>query len=350
MTLNKKTALLSGLLIGALCVLAFLGRDTISSRLHRELSRNDPQDVCSQEVMSDPQEETQEDISEDNLQTHTETSDKSHPRHWPLSDFTGLPVGDHIHKIFDTHGKKFPFVKTIKYRPQVDWISGRSAWLGDYASHYKTSKHLIARSLNGAPDYETQVLRPGDRFNVFTDAPIRFYMVVDISRCHLWLYAINTETNERTFIKNYPVGLGRIDLSRASKTLSPLGRYDLGERIGLYKPGKMGFFKSERKEMIRIIGTRWLPFERAHPGASNPARSYGIHGCPWKVDPKLGTLAEDRGTIGQYTSDGCVRLAQEDVEEIFAVVITKPTTVEFVNNFKQAKLFEETQPAPMEEK
>lgn len=48
-----------------------------------------------------------------------------------------------------------------------------------------------------------------------------------------------------------------------------------------------------------------------------------------------GQLIEDRSKVGKYESDGCIRLASEDIEEIFSIVLTKPTTVEVVKEFKQ---------------
>jgi lipoprotein-anchoring transpeptidase ErfK/SrfK len=32
--------------------------------------------------------------------------------------------------------------------------------------------------------------------------------------------------------------------------------------------------------------------------------------------------------IGDYSSDGCIRMAKDHIEELFSVVITKPTIVE----------------------
>jgi len=42
--------------------------------------------------------------------------------------------------------------------------------------------------------------------------------------------------------------------------------------------------------------------------------------------------------VGQYESDGCIRLSHEDMEELFSVIITKPTLIEIVKNSKDAKL------------
>ena len=71
---------------------------------------------------------------------------------------------------------KFPIVETITYTSRVPWLKGRPAWIADYASFHQTSRHFIARSLNGKEDYETQKVSPGDTFNVIKkDKSIVFF-------------------------------------------------------------------------------------------------------------------------------------------------------------------------------
>jgi hypothetical protein len=130
-------------------------------------------------------------------------------------------------------------------------------------------------------------------------------------------------------LKTYRVGLGKKDSSQISGHLTPVGKYSLGEKIAIYKPGITGFFQDEKVEMIRVFGTRWLPFEGEIDGCSMPAKGFGIHGVPW-VSTNDGKLIEDKSKIGSYDSDGCIRMASNDVEELFSIVITKPTTVEIV--------------------
>jgi len=45
----------------------------------------------------------------------------------------------------------------------------------------------------------------------------------------------------------------------------------------------------------------------------------------------------DDNTFGYY-SDGCIRLATPDMEELFAVIVTKPTVIEIVKDFNDARL------------
>ena len=55
-------------------------------------------------------------------------------------------------------------------------------------------------------------------------------------------------------------------------------------------------------------------------------------------DPDTGQMVENRESIGAYDSDGCIRLSSEDIEELFAIVLTKPTFIEIVKDFHEAKL------------
>lgn len=235
-----------------------------------------------------------------------------------------LPEGDRIEELFTTTEKKLPFVETITYKARVPWQKGRPAWLSDYASHYNTSRHFIARSLNGGPDYLKQDVAEGKKFNVFKqDYPLEFLLLIDISRCKMWLYAICGESAEKILLKTYPVSLGREDSSTESGHLTPLGKYKLGNRIATYKPKTMGHYKGEKTEMIQIFGTRWIPFENT--------KGLGLHGVPW-VPNKKGELEEDLSSLGKYESDGCVRLPKDAIEEIYAIVITKPAYVELVKD------------------
>lgn len=249
-----------------------------------------------------------------------------------------LPNVDRIHMLFDTHGPKLGFIETLSYKSRVDWMKGRPAWLSDYAGYYKTSRHFIARSLNSKPDYFKQDIGNGDRFNVFRrDVDLSFYLVIDTSRCKMWFYAYTADNKERTLLKTYDVSLGRIDSSSKSGLLTPLGKYSLGDKVAIYKPKTMGLFNGVKTEMIRVFGTRWIPFESEIEDATQPAKGFGIHGVPWVLN-KEGVLTEDASSLGKYESDGCIRLSTVDVEELFAVIITKPTTVELVRDFAEAHL------------
>lgn len=274
----------------------------------------------------------------ESFQTKTITPAFKEPEKTPLK-LDETPVVDRVKQLFALDSSKLPIVETISYTSRVPWIEGRPAWISDYASHYETSRHFIARSLNKKVDYFSQKVGPGDRFNVFKkDKDIRFHLLIDLSKSQMCFYAIDKGQNERYFLKTYRVGLGRSEPLRKSGYLTPIGKYELGDKIAIYKPGTMGFFQDEKTEMIRVFGTRWIPFSKEIEGCSEDAKGYGIHGAPWVEDPLTGELVEDASKIGQYDSDGCIRLSKDDMEELFAIIITKPTTVEIVHTLEDTTL------------
>ncbi len=242
------------------------------------------------------------------------------------------PEVDRIAQLFTLDVSELPIVETVSFTSRVPWLKDRPAWIADYASHFQTSRHFIARSLNQKTDYFNQKVHPGDRFNVFkAGKDIRFHLLVDLSKCRMWFYYLDGA--ERVLLKTYRVGVGKVNASSISGSLTPVGKYELGEKIAIYKPGITGFFQDEKIEMLRVFGTRWLPFGKEVEGCSESAKGLGLHGVPW-IQGEDGQWIEDRSKIAKYDSDGCIRMVSEDIEEIFAIVITKPTTVEIVKECK----------------
>lgn len=255
----------------------------------------------------------------------------------PTAPAIDLPDANRIEELFNKVDPRLPIVETIVYKSRVAWQKGRPAWLTDYASHYKTSRHFIARSLNGKPDYLKQDVKEGDKFNVFRpEANFEFFLVLDSSRCKMWFYYLNLDTKEKTLLKTYQVGLGRVDSSKASGLLTPLGTYRLGQKVVIYKPETTGMHQGKKKELVTIFGTRWIPFDKEIENTTLPAKGFGIHGTPW-VKGTDGKLQDNIESIGKYESDGCVRLATPDIEELYAIIITKPTTIEIVRDFSESK-------------
>lgn len=251
---------------------------------------------------------------------------------------TPLPDADRVKEFFNKVEPKFPIVQTVTYKSRVAWQKGRPAWLSDYASHYSTSRHFIARSLNGKADYLKQDVAEGGRFNVLhPDKNINFYLLIDTSRSKMWFYYLDMDTNERVLVKTYTVGLGRIDSAKSSGMLTPLGKYALGDKVAIYKPKMTGFHAGQKVELIRIFGTRWIPFDKEIGECTASPDGFGIHGVPWVPNEK-GELAEYSDSLGKYESDGCIRLSTQDIEELFAIIITRPTTIELVKDFYEAKL------------
>ena len=240
---------------------------------------------------------------------------------------------DKIHQLFSTGKDKLPFVETVTYSPRVPWLEGRAAWIADYASFYGTSRHFIARSLNQKADYISQKVAIGDRFNVFSkDKKIEFHLLLDLSRKEIDFSYIDMESGEKELLKTYPVAVGMENSQMPSGCLTPLGTYHLGKKIAIYKPGIMGRFHDEETEMIQVFGTRWIPIlEDDEDELRVNMTRFGLHGAPHLPEAETGEYVEYRECVGTNVSEGCIRLLQEDMEELFSIVITKPTTIEIVN-------------------
>lgn len=97
-------------------------------------------------------------------------------------------------------------------------------------------------------------------------------------------------------VSSYPVGVGK------PSTPTPTGSYSIREKI--MHPGG-------------VLGTRWL-------GLTITGGNYGIHGT------------NNPSSIGGYVSNGCIRMYNQDVEELFPRVMIG-TAVEISNKAVQAK-------------
>jgi len=224
---------------------------------------------------------------------------------------------------------KLPIVETITYKSRVSWKQGRPAWLVDYASYHQTPLDFIARCLNESPNYTPPPATEGMRFNVLSKKiDFHFLLTVDLKTCSMGLYAVLPQKNEKIALKTYNVALGRPDSTKASRCLTPVGKYTLGSRILTIKPKQMGTYKGARVELIRVFGTRWIPFEKELEACSEPAKGFGIHGTPWANDPQTGILSDNTSSIGKYESDGCIRLKRQDMEELYSIISTRHTIIE----------------------
>ncbi|NOR65472.1 MAG: L,D-transpeptidase family protein [Candidatus Scalindua sp.] len=104
------------------------------------------------------------------------------------------------------------------------------------------------------------------------------------------------------FIKQYPIGIGKSD-----KT--PVGEFVVDNKLinpTWYSPD--GVYKYGHPE--NVLGTRWIGFED-----KDDLYGYGIHGT---VDPD---------SIGKDMSNGCIRMKNKNVEELFDFVKAKTRVV-----------------------
>jgi len=168
------------------------------------------------------------------------------------------------------------------------------------AYKYKTTANFIAKA-NGR-DLNWSLV-PNQRITVPTIESYR--IVVDKDDLHLYLY-----TGSGKFIKRYLVGIGRMD------HLTPPGQYVIWHKLKspVWHDRDTGrIVKPDSPDYP--LGTRWMTISPA----SNPEAfsRLGIHGT------------NEPETIGQRASDGCVRMSNEESEELF-IIVPKGTPVEIV--------------------
>ena len=140
------------------------------------------------------------------------------------------------------------------------------------------------KRLNGIPP-TSNIVRAGQRLKI-----LRGTLEISISKARLKL----TATFDGKFFREYPVGIGAPDRSP-----TPEGTFTVTKKVvnpAWYYRGRKIPFGDPRN----ILGTRWMGFNRKGPGSG-----YGLHG----------TTIPD--TIPGRKSGGCVRMYNEDVEELF---------------------------------
>ena len=117
-----------------------------------------------------------------------------------------------------------------------------------------------------------------------------FNILVDVSKAKLYLKSGDE------IVKRYTVAVGK------KETPTPIGEFKVTDK--LIKPTWFQTLPSGAKEIIpggdprNELGTRWIGFKPA----------YGIHGT---IEPHL---------IGQPVSHGCVRMLNQDVEELYEII------------------------------
>ncbi len=168
---------------------------------------------------------------------------------------------------------------------------------GDYlqkiAKNHKTTVALI-KKMNGM---ETDTIRLGARLLVFNSD---FTMRVSKTRNELDLFM-----GDKIF-KRYSVGTGKF-----GKT--PAVQFTIIDKIIEPPWTRPADNKQiEYGDAENVLGTRWMAIKSAdHPELTG----FGIHGT-W-----------ERDSIGQQSSAGCIRMLNEDVEELFDLVPRKSTVI-----------------------
>ena len=150
--------------------------------------------------------------------------------------------------------------------------------LNKIAREHKTTTELIMKSnnINGA------LIIPGRKIKVWS---VPFNILVDKSQNILLL------KNNEEIIKTYSVSTGK-------NNCTPVGTFKIVNKLSnptWFKAGAVVPPQSAEN----VLGTRWMGFDLA---------GYGIHGTS---EPK---------ELGKQVTQGCVRLSNADVEEIYSIV------------------------------
>ncbi len=154
------------------------------------------------------------------------------------------------------------------------------------AKNFGTTVELIGKSNT----IRSSMIHPGDVLRVFKGT---FLITVNKSRNDLLL------TMNDKFFKRYRVGTGK-------HGTTPVGVFEIADKIvepPWWRPdGKVLAFGDEGN----VLGTRWMSMGAIED--TEKVRGYGIHGT-WEPE-----------TIGYQESQGCIRMLNDDVEELFMLV------------------------------
>lgn len=150
--------------------------------------------------------------------------------------------------------------------------------LNKIAREHKTTAELIMKSNN----INDALIIPGRKIKIWA---VPFNILVNKSQNILLL------KNNEEVIKTYIVSTGK-------NNCTPVGTFKIVNKLAnptWFKAGAVVAAQSPEN----VLGTRWMGFDL--PG-------YGIHGT---VEPK---------ELGKQVTQGCVRLCNADVEELYTIV------------------------------
>ncbi len=138
---------------------------------------------------------------------------------------------------------------------------------------------------------ENPMLNLGQRLKY---TPKDFHIVIERSTCRLFLL------DNRGIFKMYRVGLGKPGHETA------LGKHIIGVKQKDPVWFKPGFGPIQPGDPTNELGTRWMPLIPQEEGLP---KDLGIHG----------TIAPE--TVGHYSSHGCARMVNAEVEELWDLVV-----------------------------
>lgn len=157
--------------------------------------------------------------------------------------------------------------------------------------------------INGLSD--ARKLRAGSNIKVIHGP---FHVVVTKHAFTLDLYLGSPGEKGAQFVAGYPVGLGKDDST-------PTGTWIIDQRIANPKWwGARGLPPIEAGDPKNPLGKYWISLTGID-GKAEGQQSYGIHGT---IEPE---------SIGKQSSMGCIRMRNEDVAVVYALLVSGKSTV-----------------------
>jgi LysM repeat protein len=160
--------------------------------------------------------------------------------------------------------------------------------LDKISKKFNTTIDAIQRS-NGL-DPASPVIHPGNQFHIYKGD-----WHIKVSKGHYRLYLYDGDK----LFKVYNIAIGK-------QNRTPAGTFEIVEKVRqpdwVYRGKRYPYGSKEN-----VLGTRWMRMKPT--GNTNRLlRGYGIHGT-WEPD-----------SIGKQASNGCIRMVNNDVEELFEII------------------------------
>ncbi len=168
--------------------------------------------------------------------------------------------------------------------------------LGKIAKKYHVTDNLLA-AINGIKDKNR--IRAGQNLKV-VNGPFHVKIFKNRHVMHVFL--------QETFVRQYTVGLGL-------ENGTPTGAWSVTDKLinpPYYSPRGEGIIAADDPD--NPLGERWIGL-RGVSGEALGQQRYGIHGT------------HDPSTIGRNESLGCVRMYNEDVEDLYDMLVSQHSRV-----------------------
>ena len=194
-----------------------------------------------------------------------------------VNEFTESPEVANWQKRVEDINIKLLFSPAITPKSMVYQIKPGDT-INKIAREYKTTPELIMKSNN----ISDSLIIPGRKIKIWN---VPFSILVDKSQNIMLL------KSDEEVIKTYIVSTGK-------DNCTPVGVFKIVNKLANPTWFKAGAVVSSGSPE-NVLGTRWMGFDLA---------GYGIHGT---TEPK---------DLGKQVTQGCVRLSNSDVEELYNIV------------------------------